>query len=482
MKRFEPILTIIVAAFDFLAVFSAFIVAYFFRDWLNSAQLVSLSEFATFAFIVALLYLLIFAFFRMYSSGSRKDLIEQLLLAVFSSVTATMLAGAAIYFGRQFDYSRLIIGIGMLLSILFVWVLRAGFWWVEKWMFAHNKMLSRVLIIGGGGDTTLMAINGYKLERRNGYSLVGVVLLTKSGITEIESVPVVGYLDDLDLSELSDKYKLDEVVASDSIANEDVVRIVNACEELGIELKFLPDIYSSAMSRLRTDTLAGMPIITLQPTSLTGWMVVAKQIIDLVGASVGLLLLSPLLIITAIAIKLDSKGPIFFIHKRVGQFGQEFGLIKFRSMKMLEKDGKLLHAEQNEKIEKLKEQKENYKLEHDPRVTRIGHLLRKTSIDELPQLINVLKGELSLVGPRAYVRKELNTQQAKFPEAKPLVRRLLTVKPGITGLWQISGRSNVSFTERVAMDAYYATHANIWLDLKILLQTIPVVLKGSGAM
>jgi len=184
----------------------------------------------------------------------------------------------------------------------------------------------------------------------------------------------------------------------------------------------------------------------------------------------------------AIAIRMDSSGPVFFIHKRVGRYGKEFELYKFRSMSMIIKDGQLLHSNANTEVEKIKEQQSNYKLKDDPRITPVGNFIRKTSIDELPQLINVLKGEMSLVGPRAYLRKELDLQLDKFPQTRPLVRRLLTVNPGLTGLWQISGRSNVDFAERVAMDAHYATEANLWLDIKMIIQTIPIVLKGSGAM
>ena len=211
-------------------------------------------------------------------------------------------------------------------------------------------------------------------------------------------------------------------------------------------------------------------------------MLILKRLLDIAAAIAGLVLLSPLFLITAIIIKLDSTGPVIFRHKRVGRNGVEFDLFKFRSMNMVEKNGHLVHANENKEVERLKELQPNYKLENDPRVTKVGHFIRKTSIDELPQLLNVLRGELSLVGPRAYVAQELEKQQGAYPQTKALVRRLLTVKPGITGLWQVSGRSNIDFKERVAMDAYYATQATIWMDIKILFQTIPVVIKGSGAM
>jgi len=244
----------------------------------------------------------------------------------------------------------------------------------------------------------------------------------------------------------------------------------------------VPNVLDLATAHVKTHEFSATPLIELKPSLLDGWMVAIKRLLDLVITVFALVVLSPLMIATALAIRLDSSGPVLFRHHRVGRNGVEFDLIKFRSMRMMQKDGQLVHASQDEKTEKLKEEQPNYKLEKDPRVTKVGQFIRKTSIDELPQLLNVIAGEVSIVGPRAYVAKELNTQQQNFPQTKALVRRLLTVKPGITGLWQVSGRSNVDFTERVAMDAYYATHASVWLDIKIIFKTIPVVLKGSGAM
>jgi len=225
-----------------------------------------------------------------------------------------------------------------------------------------------------------------------------------------------------------------------------------------------------------------VPVVTLSVTAIDGWYAVFKRLVDFFGALVVLIVASPVFIITAIAIKLDSNGTVLYRHRRVGKNGVEFDLLKFRSMQMLSVNGKLVHSDANREVEDLKDKQKNYKLADDPRVTRVGSLIRKTSIDELPQLINVLRGEISLVGPRAYLKKELDSQLEKFPDARGLVRRLTTVRPGVTGIWQVSGRSNIEFSERVAMDAYYATHANFALDIKILLPTIPVVLKGTGAM
>lgn len=208
---------------------------------------------------------------------------------------------------------------------------------------------------------------------------------------------------------------------------------------------------------------------------------ITKRIIDVIGALVLLILFSPIMIIAAIAIKLDSEGPIFAdTPKRVGKNGRLFYTFKFRSMianahELLRKDPKF------KKLYK-KYQESSYKLFDDPRVTQVGKFIRKYSIDEMPQLMNVLKGEMSIVGPRPYYKDELEKQTKIYPKTKELVKQMQTVKPGITGYWQVSGRSEVNFDKRIEMDAYYARKRSIVLDLLILLKTPWVMITGKGAV
>ena len=207
----------------------------------------------------------------------------------------------------------------------------------------------------------------------------------------------------------------------------------------------------------------------------------AKQFLDTVLAVILLIIFSPICLITAIAIKIDSpKGPILAnVPPRVGKKGKRFKIYKFRSMipnahQALRKDPKF-----KELYEEYK--KNSYKLKKDPRITPVGTFIRKHSIDEIPQLINVLKGEMSVVGPRPYYFDELAEQQEKHPQTKGLVKQMLTVKPGITGLWQVSGRSNVDFKKRIALDAQYAQRKNLLDDMLILLKSPLIVISGKGA-
>lgn len=205
-----------------------------------------------------------------------------------------------------------------------------------------------------------------------------------------------------------------------------------------------------------------------------------KRVLDITGSIIAIIISSPIMILSLIAIKLDSLGPVLAdTPMRVGKAGKLFKMHKFRSMvegayELLQKNPDLLR--------KYKEN--NYKLEinEDPRITRVGKFIRKTSIDELPQFFNILKGEMSLVGPRAYYPFELQEQQKRYPNSKDFVKVIQSAKPGLTGVWQVSGRSQINFDKRVAMDAQYVQRRSIFYDICIIIQTIPAVMFGKGAI
>lgn len=207
----------------------------------------------------------------------------------------------------------------------------------------------------------------------------------------------------------------------------------------------------------------------------------AKRLIDVFGALIGIIIFFPISLITSIAIELDSPGPVLAdTPKRVGKDGKEFKFFKFRSM--IPNAHQLLHTDP--KFKKLLEEykKSSFKLHDDPRITKVGKFIRKYSIDEIPQFVNVLKGEMSLVGPRAYYPFELEEQQIKYPHTRHLVKEVLKVKPGITGAWQVSGRSEIDFDKRIEMDAKYARRRSIFDDLIILTKTPLAMITGKGAV
>lgn len=210
-----------------------------------------------------------------------------------------------------------------------------------------------------------------------------------------------------------------------------------------------------------------------------------KRFIDILGSIFLLILFSPILLVVSIAIKLTSPGPILVEPenkhmRRVGKDGKMFRLYKFRSM--MKKADVLLETDPKyKKHHTERKTKGNYKIKNDPRITGIGKFIRKHSVDEIPQLVNVLMGDMSIIGPRPYLKEELKEQQEKFPGTEDMVREMLTVKPGITGFWQVSGRSDVTFDKRIQMDAYYARKKSLVLDLLIIIKTPWIMISGKGA-
>ena len=197
---------------------------------------------------------------------------------------------------------------------------------------------------------------------------------------------------------------------------------------------------------------------------------VLKRIADIIGGIIGLILLSPVFLILAICIKIDSKGPVIFAHKRIGKKGKEFNMYKFRSM--YENAEEMI---ENFNEEQKREWQENFKLENDPRITKVGKFLRKTSLDELPQIVNIIKGDLSIIGPRPVIGEELE----KYGKNK---EKFLSITPGLTGYWQANGRSNTTYEERMQMELYYIDNQSLRLDIKVFFKTIVSVIKKEGAM
>ena len=245
---------------------------------------------------------------------------------------------------------------------------------------------------------------------------------------------------------------------------------ISACETEGVEAWLLADFIKTSIARPTFESIGERPMLVFRSTPDASWALLGKRAVDLTGATVGLLLVSPLLAVVALSIRLTSPGPVLFRQLRGGRHGKPFTMFKFRTMST---DAEMRRAELaafNQMSGPV------FKVEHDPRITRVGRFLRKTSIDELPQLVNVLRGDMSLVGPRPLPLYEVD----KFETTAQ--RRRLSVAPGLTCLWQISGRNEIrNFQDWVKLDLLYIDNWSLWLDFKILLKTIPVVLLGFGA-
>ncbi len=334
---------------------------------------------------------------------------------------------------------------------------------------ARGHNVKSLLLVGGGARGRRFAA---QLKRRQdlGYKLIGYVDtdLAFAG-DELAGVPWLGQI--ADLPRIVANEVIDEVTIALPIKSHytQIETAVALLEEQGITTHLLSDLFPQKLARSHPSDFNGLPIVTLDSTPRFSWRTEAKRIIDLTGAALLLLFAAPVLLLAAIAIKLDSAGPAFFVQERIGLNKRRFRMIKFRTMSA-DAESRMKEIEHlNEKTGPI------FKIRDDPRVTRVGRWLRKTSVDELPQLINVLLGDMSIVGPRPLslrdaLRMELAWQKRRF-----------SVKPGLTCLWQVSGRSNLSFEQWMQLDLEYIDHWSLGLDASILLRTIPAIVLARGA-
>jgi exopolysaccharide biosynthesis polyprenyl glycosylphosphotransferase len=334
---------------------------------------------------------------------------------------------------------------------------------VRSFVFPAVMHPRRTLIVGSGAV-------GQVVERKirshpeYGLELVGFV---DEKTDSDGDAPILGRPSEL--PRLVDTLEIDWVILAFSNASyEETLDLLRAARRPDVHLSIVPRFFEVFASNATIQELEGMPVVNLPPMRLSRSVRFLKRAVDIVVSGAGLLLLSPLFAVAALAIKLDSRGPVFFRQERHGRGGSVFRIVKFRTMEDGAEAKRQALAGSNEVDGAL------FKMKDDPRVTRVGRILRPTSIDELPQLWNVLRGEMSLVGPRPFVIHESS-------QITGWASRRLDLTPGITGLWQVLGRNDMPFEEMVKLDYIYVTNWSLWWDFKILCQTIPVVLKRRGA-
>jgi exopolysaccharide biosynthesis polyprenyl glycosylphosphotransferase len=425
-----------------------------------------------FLIFFALLFVwhVLFRHYDLYASrrlSSRSAEIRDILKAT-SLATLILGAGAVIFRIRMVSPAFLLVF--WLLSGLLMVVSRVIMRFVLAQTRLQGRNLRHMLIVGTNSRAIAFARN---VESRPdlGYRIIGFTDQEWAGIGNFNSseYKVVCKLDDL--ARFVRTSVIDEVLIALPMRSfhDAACRIASLCEEQGILLRVLPNLLDLKRSRHWTEEFEGQTLITHGNGNSEGWPIVVKRILDFVLALAALIILLPLLLLAAALVLLTSPGPVLFAQKRVGLHKREFLVYKFRTM--------VVGAEEKLKeIEHLNEVSGPvFKIKNDPRITTVGKFLRKTSIDELPQLINVLKGDMSLVGPRPLPIRDY----AGFSE--DWQRRRFSVRPGITCLWQVSGRNDISFDRWMELDLQYIDKWSLWLDLQILLRTIPAVLKGEGA-
>lgn len=377
-----------------------------------------------------------------------------------------LLAAAAQY--SRYAFSRSALLFLYPLSLLFLCTWRV----LLKLRLANLRRAGadpRRVLIAGAGETGRLV--GRELQSHPEYGLQLTGYLdddpAKQG-TKILDCPVIRGLADIP-AVARDLGVADVVVAIPTIARSTLLDIVRRCDEARLEVVLVPSLVDLATSRGPIHYLGEVPVLPARREAIHGWERVAKRAFDLVVSTLALIFLAPVFLVLTILIRLDSRGPAFYRQERVGRGGKPFTMYKLRSMVT---DAESKRAE----LEALNESQDGvtFKLRNDPRITRVGRWLRRFSLDELPQFLNVVKGDMSLVGPRPPLVSEVELYSQ-------WVRKRLEATPGLTGLWQVSGRSEIGFNKMVELDLFYIEHWSFALDLNILLRTIPAVLSGRGA-
>ncbi|MFP5361339.1 MAG: sugar transferase [Thermoleophilia bacterium] len=412
-------------------------------------------------------WIALFAIYGLYEGETRAIVPNSFdeVTRLFSALMAGSLIGLVIGQGVEkftpyFIYSPLEAAFFMAFAVVCVPLLRGA---VRTWLVPAMMRPRRALIVGAGP--------------------VGQTLQRKMQAHPEYGLQVVGFVDDEpcvgdgivgatnDLTRLVDELDVDWVVLASTAgaAYQQALDQVRAVRRPDVHLSIVPNYFELFASNATIEDLEGIPVVSLPPMRLSRSVVALKRSFDIAVSGLGLLVVTPLLAAVAVLVKLDSRGPVFFRQRRAGRGGEEFRIVKFRTMI----DGAELQRFELAQLNDMKAGGPLFKIKDDPRVTRVGGFLRRTSIDELPQLWNVLKGEMSLVGPRPFVIHESE-------QITGWAGRRLETTPGITGLWQVLGRNDLPYEEMVKLDYIYVTNWSLWWDVKILCKTIPVVLRKRG--
>jgi len=446
----------ILIAGDVLAINCAFIFVYWLRFYSGLLRVTwappDIKAYINVFIFVSLFLLFVLRSYGLYATRKRLSRLDEYFYTT-KAVTLTMIFLMAMTFlYREFSYSRSLIVLTWAASVLFLWIVRFLVDKFELWRLTAKGEYKRALIIG----TQAMGIRMAKLIRNNsrlGYKVEGFLSFENSAeALKEEAAPVLGSIDNL--AEIIKKNKIDEVILTETgLPHAQMIDIMLKCEKYMVEFRMVPDLLEMMASQLTTHTFGGITLLGLRESALNEtYNRMLKRAVDIAGSAFGLIITSWAFLILTILIKRDSPGPVFYKQKRVGEDGRNFSIYKFRTMRVgSEKDTGPVWAK-----------------EDDPRRTGIGIFLRRYNIDELPQLFNVLRGDMSLVGPRP----ERPEFVGRFKEDIPRYMARHKIRSGMTGWAQVNGlRGDTSIEERTKYDLYYIENWSIWLDLKILVMS-----------
>jgi len=462
MLKYESRIKVLLVLSDLFATFISILLTYWIRvDLLESTPFVApfLHDITIYLWtipFVCVLWVCIFSakgLYRPRRGISRMGEFRELARAITFGVVIIM-AGS---FLRKFDYSRLIVVSFWVFNIVIIGSFRAIIRHLQRRWMLKGYGKSSVIVVGTG-ETARLIIDRMKKGKDLGYEIIGIVDDDKSlrRRDTIMGLPFLGYTEYL--PQLIKRYNAREVfLAKPNMNHEQILDTVASCEETGASFRIVSDLFEIVTGKTEIDNVADTPIIDLTGPKIGLMRRTSKSIMDFFLAGAFLIISLPFWLVISLAIKLDTKGPILFRQSRIGEKGKEFTIYKFRTM--FHNVGTFEHSPTHKQ---------------DERITRVGKVLRRTSMDELPQLLNVLKGNMSLVGPRP----EMPFLAAQYDRWQ---RKRLDVKPGITGLWQVLGRKDLPLEQNLQYDFFYIKNRTILMDLVILLKTVKVVIIGKGA-
>ncbi len=470
---------------DMILVAASFLFAYWFR--LQSGFFLRTIPLESYHFLslgaVCLVWVMIMSAHGLYRREVYLSVFDQ-MVGIFNSVNLGVLLVLFLAFVTKFDYfleRRLVLLVAWVMAITLLTGTRV---FLYRGLFltriAKDPFRCRILIVGAG-ETGTQFLQLVRHTKDHVYDVVGFLDddPAKHGQT-VEDIRILGKVDDIE--DIVARLNIERVfVAVQKIGQEGLIDLISRCMRSKVPVKMISDQFHMFAADGAIERIDGVPTLAVRDTPMTGFHFLMKRAFDATTAGVLLIVLAPLFLALAIMIKtVGGRGPVFFRQTRAGQGGKPFNFYKFRSMRTDMDDAVHRDYAKNFVSGEAKATSDSeadtpvYKMKRDPRVTGIGWILRKTSLDELPQLFNVVKGEMSLVGPRPPILYELQYY-------KEWHRRRLDAKPGLTGLWQVSGRSSVPFNEMVLLDLYYIDHWSLKLDFEIMLRTVPVILFGKGA-
>lgn len=458
---------------DALLILAAFLASYYLRyqaQWFFAVDPVyqqSLEGYWILGFSTAAVLLIAFRFSHVYPyQPGRAWLTETWRIATASTAGVMIIIVVSLIF-RPMLYSRLVFLYTAVLVTIFLGVSRLLILWGRNYLRSYDIGVQRVLLVGAG-NVGRMVMRTVAARPDYGLKLVGFLDDHPAKVaTDIGRFKALGPVDSA--SQVIRSAAIDRVIIClPWQSHRTIQRLLRECEQMGVAAYAVPDLFHLTKEQMKVEELNGIPLLSTRELSIRGWNAFVKRTFDLVAGSLFGVIALPFALLIALAVRLDTPGPILYSQVRVGKNGHQFRCYKFRSM--VNNADQLLGqvALLNESSGPL------FKIRNDPRLTKVGRFIRRYSFDELPQLINVLHGDMSLIGPRPNLPSEVERYE-------DWMFKRLSVSPGLTGLWQVSGRSDLTFEEMVLLDIYYVENWTMGLDLNILLRSVPAVIQARGA-